>query len=67
MVEAISKSGPAGKINVWADSGKSFALNISLKGFAAAHDDMVAQNRAKAKTPPAKPADGAAPAPAATP
>ena len=38
-----------------ADSGKTYALNFSLKGFAAAHDDMVSQAKAKAK-PVAKPA-----------
>ena len=53
MVEAITKSGPTAKVNVWADSGKAYPINISLKGFAAAHDDMVAQARTKAKSPPA--------------
>jgi invasion protein IalB len=66
-VEAIAKSGPDAKINIVGDDGKSYALKFSLKGFASAHDDMVAQARAKAKAP-AKPADTAAPAaPAATP
>jgi invasion protein IalB len=44
---------PNATINIVADSGKAFPLPVSLKGFAAAHDDMVAQNRAKAKSPPA--------------
>jgi invasion protein IalB len=62
MVEALSKSGPAAKVNIVADSGKTYPLNFSLKGFAAAHDAMVEQARAKAK-PVAKPADGAASTP----
>lgn len=61
VVESIAKSGgAAGKVNVVADSGKKFALNFSLKGFATAHDEMAAQARAKAKAPEA----GAAAAPA---
>ena len=44
---------PNAMINIVADSGKAVPLPVSLKGFAAAHDDMVAQNRAKAKSPPA--------------
>jgi invasion protein IalB len=62
MVEGLAKSGPAGKVNIVADNGKAFSLNFSLKGFAAAHDDMVAQARAKAKAVEKQPA-----APAATP
>ena len=49
LVEGLAKSGAAGKVNIVADSGKTFSLNFSLKGFAAAHDEMVAQARAKAK------------------
>ena len=41
---------------IFADNGKSYALNFSLKGFAAAHDDMVTQARAKAKKPADSPA-----------
>jgi len=49
IVEALAKSGPEAKLNIFADSnGKSYALQFSLKGFSAAHDDMVAQARAKA-------------------
>jgi hypothetical protein len=44
-----------------ADSGKAFAINLSLKGFSAAHDEMASQARAKAKS--AKPGDAAAPKP----
>ena len=66
MVQGLSKSGAAGKINIVADNGKSYGLDFSLKGFTAAYDDMVAQARAKAK-PVAKSDDAAAAAPAATP
>ena len=60
-VEAISKSGPEGKVRIYADNGKAYDLRFSLKGFAAAHDAMAEQARAKAK---AAPAQAAAPAPA---
>jgi invasion protein IalB len=63
----LSKSGPAGKIKIVADSGKSFDLALSLKGFAAAHDSMVEQARAKAKAAPPAPAAGAPAAPAPAP
>ena len=56
LVAGLAKSGPAGKINIVADSGKAYGLNFSLKGFAEAHDDMVSQARAKAKAV-AKPGD----------
>lgn len=62
LVEGLAKSGAQGKVNIAADNGKNYTLNFSLKGFAQAHDDMVAQARAKAKpvqqsaeTVPAKP------------
>jgi invasion protein IalB len=48
LVESLTKA-TSGKVNIVADNGKSFALNFSVKGFAAAHDDMVSQARAKAK------------------
>ena len=60
LVEALARSSGTGKINVEADGGKKVALTFSLKGFAAAHDDMAAQAKAKAKAPEA----AAAPAPA---
>ena len=61
MIESLAaSSGDAGKVAIAADNGKLFNLNFSLKGFVAAHDDMVSQARAKAKTP-------ATPAPAANP
>jgi len=56
MVEALVKSGPDAKINIVADGGKSYGLKFSLKGFSAAHDDMVTQARAKAKKPAEAPA-----------
>ena len=67
MIEAMAKSGPDGKMNVWSDNGKAFGLRFSLKGFAGAHDQMVADAKAKAKTAPQPAAAGApptAPAPA---
>lgn len=60
MVEALAKSGPEAKLNIVGDNGKSYGLQFSLKGFAAAHDDMVAQARAKAK-PAAQTGDAAKP------
>jgi len=67
LVEGLAKSGAAGKVNIVADNGKAFSLNFSLKGFAAAHDDMVAQARAKAKAVEKQPAADAPAAPGATP
>lgn len=49
LIESLAKAGTAGKVNIVADNGKTFTLNFSLKGFAAAHDDMVSQAKAKAK------------------
>jgi invasion protein IalB len=61
LVEAVAKSSGDGKINVVGDDGKTYAFKFSLKGFAAAHDDMVSQAKAKAtKSAPS----GAAPEPA---
>jgi invasion protein IalB len=56
LVEGLVKSGPDAKVNIFADGGKSYGLKFSLKGFSAAHDDMVAQARAKAKKPAETPA-----------
>lgn len=59
FVEAIAKStGEKGKVTIVADTGKTFNLDFYLKGFSAAHDDMVVQARAKAKAVN-KPADAA--------
>lgn len=60
LVEALARSSGTGKLNVVGDNGKTYALTFSLKGFAQAHDDMVTQAKAKAKSPPAQ--DSAAPA-----
>jgi len=50
MIEALAKSGPDAKVNIVGDSnGKTFGIKFSLKGFSAAHDDMVAQAKVKAK------------------
>jgi invasion protein IalB len=63
LVAALSKSGPAAKVNVVADNGKNYALAFSLKGLAAAHDEMVTKAKAKAK-PVAKTEEAPPPAPA---
>lgn len=49
LVESLAKSGDKGVVKIYADSGKAYSLNFSLKGFSAAHDDMVAKARVKAK------------------
>lgn len=59
MIESMARSGgDTGKVNIVGDNGKPYTVNFSLRGFAAAHDDMVSQARAKAKAPasPAAPA-----------
>jgi invasion protein IalB len=60
MVDALTKSSANAKVNIVGDNGKSYGLQFSLKGFSAAHDDMVSQARAKA-VPAAKGADSAKP------
>lgn len=60
MIEALAKSGSEAKLNIWGDNGKPYGLQFSLKGFSAAHDDMVSQARAKA-LPAAKSANAAKP------
>jgi invasion protein IalB len=50
LIDAFSKMGDA-KIQVTADGGKVFPFTFSFNGFSAAHESMVAQNRAKASTP----------------
>ena len=61
MIEALAKSGPDAKINITGDNGKTYSIRFSLKGFSAAHDDMVSEARVKAKTA-ANTGDAAAPA-----
>ena len=59
VVEALTRAtGPNATLSIVADGGKPVALPLSLKGFTAAHDDMVSQARAKAK--PVKADDAAA-------
>jgi len=61
MVDALTKASSANaKVNIVGDNGKSYGLQFSLKGFSAAHDDMVSQARAKA-VPAAKGANSAKP------
>jgi invasion protein IalB len=59
-IESLTKSGEQAHVRVFADSGKAYDIKFSLKGFAAAHDNMVEQARAKATKPGAA---GAAPSP----
>jgi invasion protein IalB len=61
LIESLAKGAAAGKVNIVADNGKAYTLNFSLKGFAAAHDDMVSQARAKAKAVEKTPAAPAKP------
>ncbi len=64
LIEALTRGGNDGKVNVVSDGGRSFGLKFFLSGFAEAHDSMVAQARAKAKAVSQPGADAAAPAPA---
>ncbi|HEY2011323.1 MAG TPA: invasion associated locus B family protein [Rhizomicrobium sp.] len=61
LIEGIAKSSPDGKakINVSGDNGKSVGITFFLKGFVAAHDDMVSEAKAKAK--PVSQSNAAAP------
>ncbi|HWY63923.1 MAG TPA: invasion associated locus B family protein [Rhizomicrobium sp.] len=52
MVDALTKASANAKVNIVGDNGKSYGLQFSLKGFSAAHDDMVSQARAKGVTAP---------------
>ena len=47
----MAKSTGDAKVNVVGDDGKTYSIKFSLKGFAQAHDDMVAQAKAKATKP----------------
>jgi invasion protein IalB len=64
VIDAIAKSNPDGKakVNIVVDNGTAYAITFFLKGFAAAHDDMVSKARAKAKPVSAPNAAPAAPA-----
>ena len=66
LIEGIARSSQDGKakVNITGDNnGKSVGITFFLKGFAAAHDDMVSQAKVKAKA--VSQANAAAPAPAA--
>jgi invasion protein IalB len=59
FMDALAKAtNPTAKVNIAGDDGKSYALTFSLKGFAAARDEVMNESRAKAKSTPqaAKPA-----------
>ena len=43
--------GSDAKIKVTADGGKVYDFTFSFDGFSAAHEDMVAENKAKASAP----------------
>jgi invasion protein IalB len=57
IVTQLSSGGDTAGVKIVSDDGKNYDLKLSLNGFAAAHDSMAEQARAKAKAP-----DGAAPA-----
>jgi invasion protein IalB len=59
LIDGFKKAGPQGKIKVVGDDDKPYEFNVSFNGFSAAHDYMVEQNRAKARTPSAAPAAAA--------
>jgi invasion protein IalB len=59
IIQGIASSSPDGKakINIVVDNGKAYGLPVYLKGFSAAHDQMVSEAKAKAKPiSPAAPA-----------
>ena len=62
LIDGFRKASPQGKVKVVGDDDKPYEFNISFNGFSAAHDYMVAQNRAKATSAPATSAAAAAPA-----
>jgi invasion protein IalB len=51
LIDAFAKLGDDAKIKVAADGGKIYDFTFSFKGFSAAHDEMVAENKAKAVSP----------------
>ena len=48
MIDSLVKSGPEASVNIVADDGKTYALRLSLNGFAGAHDAMAALAKQKA-------------------
>jgi invasion protein IalB len=61
IIDSLTKSGPEASVNIVADGGKSYALRLSLNGFAGAHDAMSTLAKQKANAGAAAPA-GAVPA-----
>jgi invasion protein IalB len=63
LVEALAKASPdaPSTVTIVAENGRTFPLTFKLKGFAGAHDQMVSNARAKAKSI-SKPGDASAPA-----
>lgn len=55
LIDAFAKLGDDAKIKVAADGGKIYDFTFSFNGFSAAHDDMVAENKAKASAPDSAP------------
>jgi len=64
LVDQFAKLGNDAKIRVTPDSGQVFDFPFSFDGFTAAHDEMVASNKAKAISPEALQAAQAAAQPA---
>jgi invasion protein IalB len=55
LIDGFKKAGPEGRLKVVGDDDKPYEFPLSFRGFSAAHDYMVEQNRAKARTPSATP------------
>lgn len=51
LIDAFARNGNDAKVKVTAEGGKEFAFTFSFAGFSAAHDDMVAESKAKAINP----------------
>ena len=51
LIDALAKAGSDAKIRVVPDGRPAFDFPFSFDGFTAAHDDMVASNKAKAISP----------------
>jgi invasion protein IalB len=52
FIASLSKAGPKAIVKIVGDNGKDFDINLSLDGFAGAHDSMAEQAKQKAKNPP---------------
>ena len=53
LVDQLAKLGSDVKIRVTPEGGQTFEFPFSFDGFTAAHDEMVASNKAKATSAPA--------------